>query len=83
MLCCRHCGEGESERIDIQTLLQLCGEQLCKEYKDDPDFLRLGSYDLGGRNGGRCVITRTGDRWDYVGEGRTAENSLRGNDPED
>lgn len=47
MLCCRHCGEGESERIDIQTLLQLCGEQLCKEYKDDPDFCGWARMILG------------------------------------
>ena len=47
MLCCRHCGEGESERIDIQTLLQLCGEQLCKEYKDDPDFCGWARVILG------------------------------------
>ena len=38
MLCCRHCGEGESERISIVTLLQICGEQLCQEYNEDPKF---------------------------------------------
>lgn len=83
MLCCRHCGEGESERIDIQTLLQLCGEQLCKEYKDDPDFCGWARVILGIGTEADALSHAPGDRWDYVGEGRTAENSLRGDDPED